>query len=150
MSFKRFIIPDGDPVEQIQLLSDELRNAWDEAGQRRFRFMQYKRALRKFHLRSTDSDETRAILRMVSSNHRFHKQIFVQNPIAMKERYLYFRLNGELLDKKLSMWRLVDAIVNAKRLSLAEIEVLQNKLADVQEDIKHFSTVNARILRLHS
>ena len=76
MSFKRFIIPDGDPVEQIQLLSDELRNAWDEAGQRRFRFMQYKRALRKFHLRSTDSDETRAILRMVSSNHRFHKQIF--------------------------------------------------------------------------
>ena len=68
----------------------------------------------------------------------------------MKERYLYFRLNGELLDKKLSMWRLVDAIVNAKRLSLAEIEVLQNKLADVQEDIQHFSTVNARILRLHT
>lgn len=74
MSFKRFIIPEGDPVERIQSLSDELRNAWDEAGQRRFRFTQYKRALRKFHLRSTDSDETRAILRMVRSIFKLQTQ----------------------------------------------------------------------------
>lgn len=67
MAFRRFIIPDGNPTEQIQLLSQQMRDAWDEAGQRRFRFTQYKRALRRFHLQSVESDETRALLRMVNN-----------------------------------------------------------------------------------
>ena len=67
----------------------------------------------------------------------------------MKERYLYFRLNGELLEKKIKMWRLVDTICNARN-SVDELEKLQDQLATIQEEIKHFSTLNARILRLHS
>ena len=65
MAFRRFIIPEGNPTEKIQLLSQQMRDAWDEAGQRRLRFTQYKRALRKFHLQSIESDEIRALLRMV-------------------------------------------------------------------------------------
>lgn len=66
MAFRRFIIPEGNPTEQIATLSQQLRDAWDEAGLRRLRFTEYKRALRKFHLKSIDSDENRALLRMVS------------------------------------------------------------------------------------
>ena len=73
----------------------------------------------------------------------------VQNPIAMKERYLYYRLNGELFEKKINMWRIVDTICNARN-SVEELEKLQDKLATIQEEIKHFSNLNARILRLHS
>ena len=65
MAFRRFIIPEGNPTENIQLLSQQMRDAWDEAGQRRFRFTQYKKALRKFHLNSVESDEIRALLKMV-------------------------------------------------------------------------------------
>ena len=65
MSVRRFIIPEGNPAEKIQLYESDLRNYWDEAGLRRSRFVQYKKALRKFHLRSTDSDETRALLQAV-------------------------------------------------------------------------------------
>ena len=65
----------------------------------------------------------------------------------MKERYLYSRLNGELCEKKITMWRLVDTILNAKN-SIEELERLQDKLATIQEEINHFSTVHARLLRL--
>ena len=67
----------------------------------------------------------------------------------MKERYLYYRLNGELLEKKIKMWRLVDSICNVKH-SLEELERLQEQLAACQEDIEHYSNVNARILRLRN
>ena len=66
MSLRRFIIPEGNPTERIQLLTQKMRDNWDEAGIKRLRFTQYKRALRKFHLRSNESDETRVILSMVS------------------------------------------------------------------------------------
>ena len=66
----------------------------------------------------------------------------------MKERYLYFRLSGELLDMKVNMWRLVDTICNARN-TLPDLEKLPNKLATIQEQIRHFEVVNARILRLN-
>ena len=65
MAFTRFIIPEGNPTAKIEELTEEMRNAWDEASVRRIRFIEYKRALRRFHLRSTDSDQTKALLRQV-------------------------------------------------------------------------------------
>ena len=65
MAFRRFIIPEGNPSQKIQLLSEQMKDAWDEAGRRRFRFMEYKKALRKFHLKSAESDESRVLLSQV-------------------------------------------------------------------------------------
>ena len=65
MSFTRFIIPEGDPSEQIRLLTTTMKNCWDEAGLRRARFVRYKKALRKFHLRSVEDDETKSLLSQV-------------------------------------------------------------------------------------
>ena len=65
MSFTRFIIPEGDPRTQIDTLTDQMRNAWDEAASRRIRFIEYKRALRRFHLRSVESDQVKALLSQV-------------------------------------------------------------------------------------
>ena len=67
----------------------------------------------------------------------------------MKERYLYYRLNGELSDRKVQMWQLIDNICNVRN-SIDELERLQTKLADIQADIEHFKRLNARILRLNT
>ena len=73
MSLKRFIIPEGNPSDKIKLHQENLRNYWDEAGLRRERFVRYKKALRKFHLKSIDSDEVRALLQQVHKHDHVKK-----------------------------------------------------------------------------
>ena len=65
----------------------------------------------------------------------------------MKERYLYYRLSGELCEKRINMWRQIDIIVNTRN-SVSELENEQAKLADIQADIDHFKKLHARILRM--
>ena len=66
--------------------------------------------------------------------------------MAMKQRYLYYRISGELCEKEIKMWRIVDTICNMKH-SLEELERFQSQLADIQAEIEEFKRLNTRILR---
>ena len=60
-----FKIPEGDPSEQITRYERLMRAAMVEAGARRRDFIEYKRACRRFHIRSVETDQMRALLSQV-------------------------------------------------------------------------------------
>ena len=60
-----FIIPPGEPRLKIEYYSDQMRRSWDLAGAARSKFKAYKRKLRKFCLKSIDTESTRVLLQQV-------------------------------------------------------------------------------------
>ena len=60
-----FQIPEGDPSEQISRYERLMRSAMVEAGQRRKDFIEYKRACRRFHIKSVETEQVRALLSKV-------------------------------------------------------------------------------------
>ena len=62
---RTFTIPPGDPRLKIEYYSDQMRRSWDLAAAARGKFKAYKRKLRRFCLKSTDSESTRVLLQQV-------------------------------------------------------------------------------------
>ena len=60
-----FVIPEGDPSEQISRYERLMRAAMVEAGAKRRDFIEYKRACRRFHIKSVETEEMRALLSQV-------------------------------------------------------------------------------------
>ena len=60
-------MPQGDPRLKIEYYSDQMRRSWDLAGAARTKFKAYKRVLRRFCLKSTDTEATRVLLSQVLS-----------------------------------------------------------------------------------
>ena len=72
-------MPQGDPRLKIEYYSDQMRRSWDLAGAARSKFKAYKRVLRRFCLKSIDSEATRVLLTQVKINIKcesFHINMF--------------------------------------------------------------------------
>ena len=61
----QFVIPNGDPSEKISYYETLMRQAMVEAGERRRLFIEYKRLCRRFHIKSVDTEQHRAVLQQV-------------------------------------------------------------------------------------
>ena len=62
----QFKIPNGNPREKTKYYSDQLKSAWDLAAAARIKFIGYKKAMRKFHLRTSETEATRVLLSQVT------------------------------------------------------------------------------------
>jgi len=141
-------MPQGDPRLKIEYYSDQMRRSWDLAGAARSKFKAYKRVLRRFCLKSTDSEATRVLLAQVSyltSKCELPNNNF-KSPVHLKDTYLSHRIRGEYYDIKLQEWRLVDRLLNVRN-SLEEIEILQNQITELQQTNAQFRRLNDRLLR---
>ena len=63
----QFKIPEGDPQLKTKQYSDQLKTAWDCAAAARVKFIGYKKAMRKFHLKSTETEANRVLLQQVNN-----------------------------------------------------------------------------------
>ena len=81
---RTFIIPSGDSRLKIEYYSNQMRKSWDLAGAAREKFKGYKRVLRRFHLKSTDTEAHRVLLSQVTSSHLVFKNF--------KNLKFYFRV----------------------------------------------------------
>ena len=62
-----FKIPQGDHSEMLDTYRDLQRRAMNEAGRRRENFIAYKNLLRRFHIHTTENDQTRLLLQTVGA-----------------------------------------------------------------------------------
>ena len=63
-----FIIPEGDHSEEFTRYENLMRIAMLNAGRRRQRFIEYKKAVKRCHINSVETEATRELLKQVNSS----------------------------------------------------------------------------------